>query len=280
MLKGKRLTILGAGMMGSALALGLVRAGASTADSITLYDTHYEKAVNTAAALPEPHGNVAQSPVAAVRDANIIVFAVKPQIVPVLLAEIAHVLKENQLIISIAAGVQTSTMEALLAGNIPVIRAMPNTPSLVGEGATAIAGGTHATSEQIAQAAFLFSAVSKTVIVEERLMDAVTGLSGSGPAYVYMMIEALMDGGVKAGLTRDTARLLAAQTVFGAAKMVLSSTEHPAQLKDNVTTPGGTTIQALAVLERAGFRTAIIDAIEAATARSKELSQSEPKPKR
>ncbi len=273
MLNGKRLAILGAGMMGSALALGLVRAGAAAPGSIVVYDTHRDKALHSASSLPDPGGYVAENLIDAVTGADIVLVAVKPLVVPAVLSEIAVSLTANHLIISIAAGVLIATMESMIGPNIPVIRAMPNTPSLVGEGATAIAGGTHTNSEHIAQAAFLFSAVGRTVIVEERLMDAVTGLSGSGPAYVYMMIEALMDGGVKAGLTRDTARLLAAQTVYGAAKMVLDSDEHPAQLKDNVTTPGGTTIQALAVLERAGFRTAIIDAIEAATARSNELSQ-------
>jgi pyrroline-5-carboxylate reductase len=273
MLNGKRLAVLGAGMMGSALAGGLVRSGAAAAESITLFDIHREKAVQAASSLPEPHGNVGNSSVEAVLDADIILIAVKPQVVAVVLNEIAASLKSSQLILSIAAGVQISTIESIVGRDIPVIRCMPNTPSLVGEGATAISGGTHATPDHLAIAAHLFSAVSKTVVVEERLMDAVTGLSGSGPAYVYLMIEALMDGGVKAGLTRDTARLLAAQTVYGAAKMVLESTEHPAQLKDNVTTPGGTTIQALAVLERAGFRTAIIDAVEEATARSRELSR-------
>jgi pyrroline-5-carboxylate reductase len=272
MLIGKRLTILGAGMMGKALAGGLVRAEAASADSITFYDIHGDKAFQAASSLPSPHGKSSRTAVEAVLDADIVLLAVKPRIIPSILGEIASSLTPRHLVISIAAGVQTVTMEALLGRNIPVIRAMPNTPSLVGEGATAIAAGIHANAEHTAQAAFLFSAVSRTVIVDENLMDAVTGLSGSGPAYVYMMIEALMDGGVKAGLTRDTARLLAAQTVYGAAKMVLESEDHPAQLKDNVTTPGGTTIQALAVLERAGFRTAIIDAIEAAAARSKELS--------
>jgi pyrroline-5-carboxylate reductase len=273
MLTGKRLTILGAGMMGSALAGGLARAGAVVSDSITFYDIHKSKAEQAAAALPPPFGRVSESAIAAVADADIILISVKPIVVPQILAQIAPMLTESKLVISIAAGVQTATMEAIIGRNIPVVRAMPNTPALVGEGATAICPGSHTTPQHIAQAEFFFAAVGKTVVVEERLIDAVTGLSGSGPAYVYLMIEALMDGGVKAGLTRDTARLLAAQTVYGAAKMVLESPQHPAQLKDNVTTPGGTTIQALAVLERAGFRTAIIDAVEAAAAKSKELSQ-------
>jgi pyrroline-5-carboxylate reductase len=272
MLTGKRLTIVGAGMMGTALAHGIVRAQAVTPDQITLIDSHKSQADSVAHRLPPPYASVAVNIIEAVTGADIVLLAVKPQVVQAILSEIAAALSEEQLVISIAAGVQTATIETLLGRQIPVIRAMPNTPSLVGEGATALSRGSYATQNHLAQAEFLFSAVSKTVIVDEKLMDAVTGLSGSGPAYVYLLIEALMDGGVKAGLTRSTARLLAAQTVYGAAKMVLESTEHPAQLKDNVTTPGGTTIQALAVLERAGFRTAIIDAIEAATARSRELS--------
>ena len=272
MLQGKRLTIVGAGMMGSALALGFVRAHALKPDQMTFCDTHRAQAEAVSQKLPSPHASVVDDLIDAVTGSDIVLLAVKPQMVPGILAGLASVLTDRQLVVSIAAGVQINTMENLLLRNIPVIRAMPNTPSLVGEGATALAKGAYATSDHLSQAEFLFSAVSKTVIVDEKLMDAVTGLSGSGPAYVYLLIEALMDGGVKAGLTRATARLLAAQTVYGAAKMVLESSEHPAQLKDNVTTPGGTTIQALAVLERAGFRTAIIDAIEAATARSRELS--------
>jgi pyrroline-5-carboxylate reductase len=272
MLNGKRLTIVGSGMMGSALALGFVRAHALAAEQITLCDTHHAQAEAVAASLPNGAATVVDDLATAVADANIVLLAVKPQMVPGILSQVSSVLAESQLVLSIAAGVQIGTMETLLVRKIPVIRCMPNTPSLVGEGATALAKGSSATTEHLAQAEFLFSAVGKTVIVDEKLMDAVTGLSGSGPAYVYLLIEALMDGGVKAGLTRATARLLAAQTVYGAAKMVLESSEHPAQLKDNVTTPGGTTIEALAVLERAGFRTAVIDAIEAATARSKELS--------
>jgi pyrroline-5-carboxylate reductase len=272
MLNGKRLTIVGAGMMGSALAVGLVRAKATTSQQITLFDTHRSRADEVARGLPEPYAIVGTNAQDSVRGADIVLIAVKPQSVPGVLAEIGLALNEEQLVVSIAAGVQIAKIESLLGRMIPVVRAMPNTPSLVGEGATAISKGTHASAVHLAQAEFLFSAISKTVIVDEKLMDAVTGLSGSGPAYVYLLIEALMDGGVKAGLTRATARLLAAQTVYGAAKMVLESSEHPAQLKDNVTTPGGTTIQALAVLERAGFRTAIIDAIEAATNRSRELS--------
>ena len=271
MLRDKTLAILGAGMMGSALAQGLVRADVLPASGIRLFDTHAAKAERAAEELGTG-AIVFPTAAAAAEGVDMVLLAVKPPVVPGLLADIAPVLSPAQLVISIAAGVRLSKMEALLPDNIPLIRTMPNTPCLVGQGATALCRGTHATPQHLDMARRLFASVGKSVEVEERLMDAVTGLSGSGPAYVYLMIEALADGGVKAGLTRDTARLLAAQTVLGAAQMVLASEDHPAQLRDNVSTPGGTTVAALAVLERAGFRIALIDAVEAAADRSRELS--------
>jgi pyrroline-5-carboxylate reductase len=270
-LADKTLAILGAGMMGGALARGLVRAQAMPPSSIRLFDTHAARAQGLAQDLGAG-AFAAPTPLDAIDGADLILLAVKPPIIPDLLTLLSSFITPSQLVISIAAGVRLAKMEALLPANVPVVRTMPNTPCLVGAGATALCKGTHATDTHLQFARTLFAAVGESVEVDERLMDAVTGLSGSGPAYVYLMIEALSDGGVKAGLTRDTARLLAAQTVRGAAEMVLQSEEHPAQLKDNVTTPGGTTIAALAVLERAGFRIALMDAIEAAAARSKELS--------
>ena len=271
MLQDKRLAILGAGMMGSALAQGLTRAGAMPAAHVVLFDSQAAKAHAVADELGEG-ATAAASAADAIDGADIVLLAVKPPIVADVLSLIAPRLSPNQLIISIAAGVRLARMEALVPPNVPVVRTMPNTPCLVGEGATALCRGTHATDIHMDIARALFASVGLSVEVEERLMDAVTGLSGSGPAYVYLMIEAMADGGVRAGLTRPTARLLAAQTVLGAAKMVLTSEDHPAQLRDNVTTPGGTTIAALAVLERAGLRAALMDAIEAAADRSKELS--------
>jgi pyrroline-5-carboxylate reductase len=270
-LADKRLAILGVGIMGSAFARGLVHSGALGAARLVLYDSHHAKAEAVAAELNhEP--TVADSVEAAVRGADIVLISTKPPIVADVLRKMAPLVSARQLVVSIAAGVRLEKMETLLSQEVPMIRVMPNTAATVNQAATAMARGSHACDEHIALAMEMFEAVGKAVEVEEKLMDAVTGLSGSGPAYVFMLIEALMDGGVKAGLNRDTARLLAAQTVFGAAKMVLESDTHPAQLKDNVTTPGGTTIAALAVLERAGLRTALIDAIEAATERSRELS--------
>ena len=271
MLRDKTVAVLGAGMMGGALARGLVQAGAMPSSGLRLFDTHKAKADALAAALGVG-ALAADTSDSAISTADLILIAVKPPMVAEVLAQISPTLSPHQLVVSIAAGIRLATMEALLPGGIPVVRAMPNTPCLVGCGATALCRGASATEEHMSLAQSLFASVGLSVEVPERLMDAVTGLSGSGPAYVYLMIEALADGGVKEGLTRDTARLLAAQTVMGAAQMVLSSDQHPAQLKDNVTTPGGTTIAALHVLERAGIRTALIDAIQAAAERSRELS--------
>lgn len=273
LLSEKRLAILGVGMMGGALARGLVRAGAMPPEHIILFDTHRARVEHIASDLGgTTPAQVAESARDAVADADIVLIAVKPGVVPIVLSQVAPAFTENHLLVSIAGGVRTAKMEEIVSGNVPVIRVMPNTPAQVGEGVTALTRGSHATDQHFAMAEALFAAVGRTVEVEERLMDAVTGLSGSGPAYVYLLIEALMDGGVKAGLTRETARLLAAQTVYGAAKMVLDSEEHPAQLRDDVTTPGGTTIAGLTVLERAGIRVALMDAIEAAASRSRELS--------
>lgn len=271
MLRDKTLAILGAGMMGGALARGLVSAGAMPPAGLRLFDTHSAKASALAAALG-PGATAVDSALSAIRGADLILIAVKPPMVAEVLSVLSPALLPHQLVVSIAAGIRLAKMESLVPDGIPIIRTMPNTPCLVGCGATALCRGASANEEHLALAQSLFASVGLSVEVPERLLDAVTGLSGSGPAYVYLMIEALADGGVSEGLTRDTARLLAAQTVMGAAQMVLSSDEHPAQLKDNVTTPGGTTIAALHVLERAGIRTALIDAVQAAADRSRELS--------
>ena len=258
-------------MMGGALARGFVRAGVLPPANVILYDAVPSAAERLAADLGAQARVAASAPEAAA-GADIILMAVKPHIVGPLLESLSPTLQKTQLMVSIAAGVPSAKMEGLLAAGVPIIRAMPNTPALVGQGATALSRGRSVTDEQLEWTRRLFASVGEAVIVEERLMDAVTGLSGSGPAYIYLIIEALADGGVKAGLPREAARRLAAQTVLGAAQMALTSGEHPAQLKDNVTTPGGTTIAALAVLERAGVRAALIDAVGASAARSQELS--------
>jgi pyrroline-5-carboxylate reductase len=198
---------------------------------------------------------------------------VKPQVIDTVLAEIAAAVDAKKLVISIAAGVTLARIEKALTPGSRAVRVMPNTPALVLAGAAAIAGGTGATSDDLGLAQSIFDSVGRSVIVEEKLMDAVTGLSGSGPAYVFLIIDALSDAGVKAGLPRQLALELAAQTVYGSAKMVLETKEHPGKLRDMVTSPGGTTIEGLHALEKGKLRATLMNAVEAATARSKELGK-------
>jgi pyrroline-5-carboxylate reductase len=205
--------------------------------------------------------------------ADILVIAVKPQIVDRILTPLSTAVSEGDLVISVAAGVPLESLEARLGPKARVIRAMPNTAAIALAGATAIAPGTHATGADLEVAKALFEAVGRCVTVDESLLDAVTGLSGSGPAYVMLMIEALADGGVKVGLGRDIALLLAAQTVYGAAKLQLETGEHPGRLKDMVTSPGGTAIAGLHTLEAGGLRRTLIDAVEAAATRAAELGE-------
>jgi pyrroline-5-carboxylate reductase len=205
--------------------------------------------------------------------AEIVVLSVKPQILSRVLDEVASVISPDALVISIAAGVPVAAIQARLAGGTRVVRAMPNTPALVDAAATAIAGGEHARESDLEDAKRIFDAIGLTVILEESQLDAVTGLSGSGPAYVFLILEALSDAGVKVGLSRRTAQLLAAQTVLGSAKLLLETNEHPGRLKDMVTSPGGTAITGLHTLEHGGVRTTLMNAVEAATRRSRELGE-------
>jgi pyrroline-5-carboxylate reductase len=270
LLKDKSIGIIGAGAMGGALCRGLVNAGTAPASAILVSDPHGAHLESLASSVgvrtTDDNVQVAQG-------SDIVVLAVKPQTVPTALADIREAMEPAQLLISIAAGVRINTLEHGLLKPVPVVRAMPNTAAQVNEGACAFCRGTHADDEHLAYAAEIFNSVGTAIQVDERMMDAVTALSGSGPAYVYLMIESLIDGGVKAGLPREMAHQLAAQTVLGAAKMVIETGRHPAQLKDMVATPSGTTITALAALEHAGFRAALIDAVERAAIRSAELGQ-------
>jgi pyrroline-5-carboxylate reductase len=273
-LRDRRIGIIGAGAMGSALCRGLIQAGAAPANRILVSDLHAAHVQK----LHQSHNiRVAESNVQVARYTDIILLAVKPATVPVVLDEIADSLKRDggkplPLLISIAAGVRIATIEEHLSDPIPVVRAMPNTPAQVGKGACAYCPGTHADETHRAHAAAIFESVGNAVEVPESMMDAVTALSGSGPAYVYLMIEALVDGGVKVGLPREVAYKLAAQTVLGAAAMVIETGMHPAQLRDMVTTPAGTTIAAIAALEHSGVRAALIDAVECAAKRAQELA--------
>lgn len=256
--------------MAEALVRGLLESRATDVRSIRVCDPVEARrrhlATSYGVATAEDNASVAGW-------AEVIVLAVKPSVVVPAVRSLAPFLGTDVLVVSIAAGVPIATIEAELPAGRHVIRAMPNTAALVREGATAITKGTAATDSDVDVASALFEVVGRAVVVPEKLLDAVTGLSGSGPAYVMLVIEALADGGVRAGLPRDVAELLAAQTVYGAAKLQLETGEHPAVLKDRVTSPGGTTIAGLRELEARGVRGALIDAVYAATKRSEELGR-------
>ncbi len=205
-----------------------------------------------------------------IRASEVVMLAVKPQVIADVLRGLGKGVS-NRLVVSVAAGVPINRIQELLGPQASIIRAMPNTPAMVGAGMTALAVGPGVGSEAVARVQQIFESVGKVVLLEERLMDAVTGLSGSGPAYIFLAIEAMADGGVKMGLPRETASVLAAQTVLGAARMVVESGQHPARLKDQVASPGGTTIAGLHRLEQGGLRAVLMDAVEAATKRSQEL---------
>ncbi len=263
----KTITFLGAGNMANALIKGLVRAG-TQASLITATVKRKEKQHE----LEQAHGiRVGFDNLAAAHAAEVIVLCVKPQAMNKLLTQIAPAVDSHKLIVSIAAGVPIAAIERRFGAGARIVRTMPNTPALVGLGATAIAGGEHATEEDIALVTKIFDAVGMTTVLDEVLLDAVTGLSGSGPAYIFLIIEALSDAGVKVGLSRHTALKLAAQTVLGSAHLLLETGQHPGHLKDQVTSPGGTAIAGLHTLEAGGLRTTLIDAVEAATRRAKEL---------
>jgi pyrroline-5-carboxylate reductase len=254
--------------MGEALIRGLIRAKVLRPQEILVSEPDRARRESLVGA---HRVRAAADNVDLARRASLVVIAVKPQAVPRVLAEIAPVAGASSLVVSIAAGVPL----ALLAQHLRkahLVRAMPNTPALVGEGATAVSWGRGVTTADKAFVRRLFDAVGSTVEVDEGLMDAVTGLSGSGPAYVFTVIQALADGGVQAGLPRSAALHLAAQTVLGAARMVLELRVNPVQLRDQVASPGGTTIRGIAELEQRGLSGALIAAVAAATARSRELS--------
>lgn len=264
------LGFLGAGKMATALALGLIKAGLVSPERIVASDVN----ADARAHFTEATGAVTTTANAQVVEQTRVLFvAVKPGQVAELLSQIRPFIQPDHLVVSIAAGIKLEQLEALLPEGTRVIRVMPNTPALVGAGASAFARGTSATSEDGALAAKLLEAVGIACEVKESLLDAVTGLSGSGPAYGFIMIEALSDGGVAAGLPRDIAIRLAAQTLLGAAKMVLETGIHPGALKDMVCSPGGTTIEAVHELEKAGVRAGLMNAVRAASEKSKKLGQ-------
>ncbi|AKU97312.1 Pyrroline-5-carboxylate reductase [Labilithrix luteola] len=266
----KTLGFLGAGNMAAALVKGLLHSKLVPPAGIIVSDVKAERL----ASLHQTHGiRTTSDNHELVRTSDVVVLAVKPQVIDKVLEAVGKDIRPDQLVVSVAAGVPVSAIENRLPDGTRVVRSMPNTPATALAGATAIAPGTHATDEDLAVARAIFEAVGRVVTLDETLLDAVTGLSGSGPAYVMLMIEALADGGVKVGLHRDTALLLAAQTVFGSAKLLLETGEHPGRLKDMVTSPGGTAIAGLHTLESGGLRRTLIDAVEAATMRAQALGE-------
>jgi pyrroline-5-carboxylate reductase len=271
MLNNKKICIIGTGNMGEALVSGLIGSGSSSPEKIICTDVR-EDALK---AIQKKYGvRTSLSNLEAVTKSDIVIYAVKPQIMAAVIKETAGKLDMSKLVISIAAGVPMAALESCLNKELRLIRVMPNIAAAVKEAATAVAAGKHARKEDIEMAMAIFDSIGKTVFIKENyLMDAITGLSGSGPAYIFLIVEALSDAGVKVGLSRQEAFFLSAQTVLGAAKMLMETKEHPGQLRDRVTSPGGTAIAGLASLEEGGLRTTLINAVEVATNRSRELGE-------
>ena len=273
-LSDKKLAVLGAGKLGGILLRAYLKQGLFVSSRVTATVRHAERAARLAKELSI---SVTNNNRGAVKDADVILLTVKPQTVAEVLQEIAPEIGPQTLLISVAASVSTSYLEQQLAGaggrhnEVAVVRAMPNTPATVGCGMTAICRGTHAGPAHLETARTMFDAVGRTVVLDEKHMDAVTGLSASGPAFAYIILESLAEAGVKVGLPRDVATLLAAQTMKGSASVVLETGDHPALLKDAVTTPAGCTIDGILELEEGKLRVTLIKAVVKATSRAGEL---------
>ncbi|PLX89181.1 MAG: pyrroline-5-carboxylate reductase [Desulfuromonas sp.] len=266
----EKIGFLGGGNMAEAIIKGLLQ-GEYPVDRVLVSEPSEARREH----LAEAYG-VASTPdnLELVRQCEIVVLSIKPQIAEEVLEEISLEFGEDKLLVSILAGVSSAMIEGHLVGSPRVVRVMPNTPALVGEGASTISAGSNSTAEDLQLVRHLFETVGQVQMIDERQMDAATGLSGSGPAYVYTVIEALADGGVREGLRRDVAHALAVQTVVGAALMVRETGEHPAILRDRVCSPGGTAITGVSTLENKGLRTTLMEAVSAAANRSRELGQS------
>jgi pyrroline-5-carboxylate reductase len=269
-MQSRRIGMLGAGNMAGALIRGMLASKSVSKEQICASDVRADhlKELEAEYGIRTFTDNKQLA-----AESDLVVLAVKPQVVDRVLDQMADAFAPNTLLVSIAAGVPIRSLEARLPGHVRVVRAMPNTAAIALAGATGIAPGSRATQEDIDVTQALFASIGRSVVLDESLIDAVTGLSGSGPAYVMVMIEALADGGVKVGLHRDTALLLAAQTVYGSAKLLLETGEHPGRLKDMVTSPGGTAIAGLHTLESGGLRRTLIDAVDSATKRAVELGE-------
>ncbi|MEM5788451.1 MAG: pyrroline-5-carboxylate reductase [Syntrophobacteraceae bacterium] len=270
MFEQRSIGFIGGGNMGEALVRGLLGASLFPAEKVYVYDVSPSRTEYLAGKYGiRVGGSVAET----VHACDIVVLSVKPQVVPAVLAELGADFSRTPLVVSIAAGITVATIENALPEGAAVVRVMPNTPALVLEGASALSRGKAVSTEQMEMSLALFKAVGKAVEVEEKWMDAVTGLSGSGPAYVLLMIEAMVDGGVLMGIPRNIARELVVQTFVGTSLMLSESGKHSAEMKDMITSPGGTTIQGLKVLEAKGVRGALFEAVEAAAKRSEELGK-------
>jgi pyrroline-5-carboxylate reductase len=262
--------VIGAGKIGAAIARGVIRGGLVGKEQVMASDVSsaLRQAIGAELGIESTPDNGALCDFA-----DIVILAVKPQIVDGVAREIAKKLGATKLLVSVAAGVPLSRIETRLAPEARVVRVMPNLPCIAGAGAAGYAAGAHATATDLEQVGLILNSFGVGMPVEEKYLDAVTGLSGSGPAYVFLFMEALADGGVQAGLTRDVALKLAMQTVYGAARLALESSKHLGELKDEVASPGGTTIAGIYALEQKGFRGAVMDAVVKATERSKELGK-------
>jgi pyrroline-5-carboxylate reductase len=269
MMPGLKVAVLGAGKMGGILLQGFLKNNLLGADQIAATVQHEDRAT----ALSAQFGiSVTTDNRSAAEWADVILLGVKPVQVPGLIAEIKPGLSAGKLLISFAASVTITSIEQSAGVDLAVVRAMPNTPAMISAGVTALCAGRFCSAEQMAIAQKIFATVGRTVVVDEKHMDAVTGLSGSGPAFLYIIIEALAEAGVNVGLPRDVATLLAAQTTLGSARMVLETGYHPALLKDQVTTPAGCTVDGILELEEGGLRVTLIKAVKRATMRAKELA--------
>ena len=270
MLEQVRFAFIGGGNMAEALIKGLLSGLGVKPQQIMATDvvperrTYMQTTYGITASADNKH---------AVQESTVVILAVKPQIMPTILEEIAPVVNSEKLVISIAAGITLQTLQRALGDSRRVVRVMPNTPALVLAGAAGISPGKAATAQDVALVERIFNAVGRAMVVSDEMMDVVTGLSGSGPAFIFALIEGLSDGGVLMGLSRQTATLLAAQTVLGAAKMVLETGKHPGELKDMVTSPAGTTIAGMQALESGGLRGLMMEAVRRATERSEALGR-------
>ncbi len=265
----EKIGFVGGGNMAEAMIKGLIKAEFPAEKILVSEPTEHRREF-----LVERYGvETTEDNGGLVKSCGLVVFAIKPQLAKEVFTGIASAVSPDTLLISILAGVATATIESFFSGSPRVVRAMPNTPALVGAAATALCAGRNASKEDLRIARQLFEAVGTVEVVNERLMDAVTGLSGSGPAYIYTVIDALANGGVQEGLSREVAMSLSVQTVLGAAKLIKETGEHPAVLRDKVCSPGGTTIAAVKVLEERGLRATLMEVVSQATRRSKELGE-------